>query len=293
MSPIPTTTWNVTTIDGVEYLVIEVVQFRIPLDWDPSSNMFIAAAAPVGGLGAFPALVQGDTGPPPTLDTINFTALEDNDPTPDSASWLETSPGVWQLTLLLHKGIKGDDGDTILDVDDFGTPLAKKILIVNSTVDGFEYQTQKVGDRYVPAAVASAPSGNPNYTLCSVSIPAQDFDWRPDISGQCIITPTAANVRVDLVARLDAGLGGTPELSGNIVGRSFGLAGSGGFGAATTPRSQVMSAGPPAAASSTYDKVAANTAAVVYMRAERVAGTGTFTTSSDTTYFNVRVRPIP
>ena len=117
----PTTTWNTTTIGGKEYLVIDTEQFRVPLDWDASSNMFIAVASPTGGLGSFPALVKGDTGDPPTLDSIDFTALEADDPTPDSATWDEISPGVYKLVLILHKGPQGIPGDTILTPSDFGT----------------------------------------------------------------------------------------------------------------------------------------------------------------------------
>lgn len=51
-----TTNWNVTTIDGQEYLVMDSAEFRIPLDFDPSSNMFVAVAASPGGLGNFPTL---------------------------------------------------------------------------------------------------------------------------------------------------------------------------------------------------------------------------------------------
>lgn len=284
----PTTTWNLTTIDGAEYLVIDVAQFRIPLDWDPSSNMFIAVAAPIGGLGSFPALVQGDTGPAPTLDpVVNYTVLGPTDPTPNSASFTPTSPGVYQLNLVIHEGPEGTPGDTILDPDDFtGTQLPGKMLVLNAGTTAFEYQSQKVGDRYVPAAIANTPSGNPTYTLCSVSIPAQPFDWRPQVSGHCLLNGTSSNVRVDLIARLDAGLGGTPEISGNIVGRGIGVA-------STFIQAIVISAGPPTNASATYDKVAAGTAAVVYLRAERQAGTGTFTTTATDTHFCVRVEPIP
>lgn len=281
----PTTTWNTTTIDGVDYLVIDTAKFRIPLDVDPSSNMFIAVAAPSGGLGSFPALVKGDTGDKPTLDDINFTVLEADDPTPDSATWTETSPGVYDLNLALHKGPQGDIGDTLVTPADFGTPIAGKIPVVNAALDNFELASQKVGDRFVPATIANTPSGNPTYQLCAVSIPAQPFDWRPEVSGQAIVQGTSTDVRVDLVARLN------DASSGNIVGRGFGITGYSFFG--VIPVSTVMSPGPPPAASATYDKVVAGAAAVVYLRAERVAGVGTFTTTADTTSFCVRVRPIP
>lgn len=282
----PTSTWNVTTVDGVEYLIIDVAQFRIPLDWDPSSNMFIAVAAPTGGLGSFPALVKGDTGEAPELDDVNFTVLEADDPTPDSAVFVETSPGVYDLNLALHKGAQGDIGDTIITPSDFGTPVVGKIPVVNAALDNFELKSQKVGDRFVPATISNTPSGNPSYQLCAVSVPAQEFDWRPVVSGQCIFTPTAGDVRVDLVARLN------DASSGNIVGRGFGLAPVNIFGGLYPMRAS-LSAGPPAAASATYDKVAAGATAVIYLKAERVAGVGTFTTTADTTSFCVRVSPIP
>lgn len=280
----PSTTWNITTIDGVDYLVIDTAKFRVPLDWDASSNMFIAVAAPTGGLGSFPALVKGDTGDPPTLDAINFTVLEPSDPTADSATWTETSPGTYALNLSLHKGPQGDPGDTIITPSDFGTPVFKKIPRVNSTLDDFELQTQLVGDRFVPGSFSNAPSGNPNWTLGSVSIPAQDFDWRPQVYGSALVTRTNHDARVDLIARLN------DETSGNIVGRGFGRITTG-----YESLGQVISliSGPPAGASANYDKVTAGYAATVYFRAERQAGTSTFTTSGDTTHFGVRVCPIP
>src|SRR5438309_10487140 len=116
MSQPVTANWNVTTINGVPMLVIDLAQFRIPLDWDPSSNMFLAVAAPNAavqqaiGTGAFPALLQGKDGPPPGLSTIiNFTPLAYDDATPDSASWTELSTNLYQLNLALHRGPPGQD----------------------------------------------------------------------------------------------------------------------------------------------------------------------------------------
>ena len=279
----PTTTWNTTTIDGKEYLVVDSASFRIPLDFDPSSNMFIAVAAPTGGLGNFPALVQGDPGATPTIDsTIDLTALEYDDTTPDSASWTEISPDTYRLTLALHKGATGNAGSqTIIDANDLeGTPVTGATIVVNATADGFEFQTPLVGDRYIPATINSTPSGNAGYTLCSVGVPALNFDWRPEVSGQCIVSPTIADTQVNLIARLNN------AAAGNIVGQGFSLAG-------LTPPPIVLSSGPPAGSADGYDRVSAGNSATIYLRAERQTGTGTFTTSATTTSFCVRVCPIP
>ena len=95
--------------------------------------MFIAVAAPTGGLGSFPALVKGDQGDRPTFDTISYTFLDATDPTPDSAAWTETSPGLWKLHLVLHKGPKGDPGDTLLTPSDYAGAAAGKMLVIDPT----------------------------------------------------------------------------------------------------------------------------------------------------------------
>lgn len=282
----PVTNWNTTIIDGKEYLVIDVAKIRVPLEWDPSSNVFIAVAAPTGGVMNYPALVQGDDGDTPQIDnTINFTALAYNDATPNFASWTETSPNVYRLNLGLHNGSPGAAGTSTLNMASYGTPAYKKILIVNAAANSFQYQTQKVGDRYYPAVISNTPSGNAGYTLCSVPVTAQDFDWRPTVSGQCAITGTGSDVRVDLIARLNN------DTAGNIVGRAIGASE---LDAATHLHpTHVLSAGAPAGSADTYDKVLAGNPATIYLRAERQNGAETFTTSSATTFFRVRVDPVP
>jgi len=279
----PVTGWTEQTIGGVDYLVISTANFQIPLDWDPASNMFIAIAAPDGGVGGLPALAQGDPGAAAVLDTpVNLTALNYGDPTPDSATFTTLSPGVYQLNLTLHKGPPGAAGTTTVTgaSDVFGTPLPGQILVVDIDADGLVYANPLVGDRYVPATILPTPSGNSVFTLCSVAVPAQSFDWRPQVSGQSVITGTGTDVQVDLIARLN-----DPN-AGNIVGRGFGLPGVG-------PMVNTLTSGPPAASADTYDKIPAGSAATIYLRAERQTGTNTFTTSASTTSFCVRVQPIP
>lgn len=280
--------WSTTTIDGVDYLVVDVASFRIPLEWDPSSNMFIAVAEPAGGIGSFPALVQGDPGLPPTFDTPTLHPLAYGDSTPDAVTFTLVTPAttttgpVYHAEFWLHTGAPGADGTmTILDATDLtGTPTAKQILVVNSTADGMVFQAQKVGDRYIPATINSAPTGNAPYLLCQVSVPAQDFDWRPEVEGYCIITGTASDVQVDLICRLNN------ASSGNEVGRAAGLPG-------INPPTHVLFSGPPPGSADSFDKISAGSAATIYLRAERQNGTGSFSTSATTTRFKVRVQPVP
>lgn len=277
----PTETWNITTIDGKQYLVVDVAKFRIPLDWDPSSNMFFAVSYPDGGVGNFTALAKGDTGDVPTLNTsITLTELAPDDPTPASASFTEVSPDTYTLSLALHRGAKGDNGDTVLLPDDYGTGQAGDYLVVNSATDAFELTPQRVGDRYIPATILSTPSGNSAYTLCTIAVPPQRFSWRPHVEGFCEITGTGADVKVDLVARLDN------ATAGNIVGRAVQRAGQ-------YPATHVLSSAPAAGSAAGYDVVAAGASAVIYLRAERVSGSATFTTSSTTTAFSVTCLPVP
>lgn len=281
----PTETWNITTIDGAQYLVVDVAKFRIPLDWDPSSNMFFAVSYPDGGIGNFTALAKGDTGDVPTLNLpITLTELDPADTTPASASFTEVSPDTYTMSLALHKGAKGDNGDTVLLPSDYGTSGAYQagdFLVVNSALSAFSFTPQRVGDRYVPATINATPSGNAAYELCTVSIPPQRFAYRPWVEGFCEITGTSADVKVDLVARL-----GPSATGGNIIGRATQRAGQ-------YPATHILSSGPPAGSVPAYDLVAANTSMVIYFRAERASGSGTFTTSPTTTGFSVRVMPVP
>lgn len=281
----PVTNWTTTTIDGKEYLVIDVAKFRVPLDWDPNSSMFIAVAAPDGGLGSFPGLVQGDPGPAPVIETaINFIPLAPGDPTPDSASWTKVAENTYKLNLALHKGEKGDAAAfNLIDADDLtGTPVPGRLIAVNGTGNGFEYVTQKAGDEYWPALINNTPTGNPAYTLCQVSIPAQPFAWRPHVSGWCVISGTGADVQVDLVARLN------DQAAGRILGRGRGRIGQNADGSPT-----VLVSGPPSGSPSDYNRIAAGAATTIFLRAERRSGSQTFSTVGSATEFNVRVCPVP
>lgn len=276
-------TWTQTTINGVDYLIISLSQLRVPLEWDPSSTMFLAVAPPDAGMGSIPLLAKGDPGVTPTIDLpVNLTALASTDPTADSASFTLIGTNQYQLNLTLHKGPPGVNGTSTLDPTVYGTPVAGQMLIVNPTANGFVYQTPKVGDRWIPAVLNSMPAGNPAYTLGTVSVPAQPSDWRPTSFGQTVFTPSAGDTAYDLLVRLN------DPVAGNIVARGVGVAGL------TPPLPPTgLQAGPPAGSADSYDRVLAGNAATLYLRGERQAGTGTATTVATQTTFSVRVSPVP
>ena len=278
----PDDNWTPVTIDGVDMIEITTARFRVPVAWNPNSRMFFAFADPGSSLGNFPAIAKGDTGDAATLDsTVPLTMLDYGDPTADSASLTALTPTLSQLSLTLHKGAPGVNGTSTLDPTSYGTPVAKKILVVNSTADGFVYQTQEVGDRYYPASASPAPSGYANFTLATVSIPAQAFDWRPQVRGGVVVTGTGPDVAVDLIARLG------DEVAGNEVGRGFGLPGM-------SPPPHVLVAGPPPGAGADSDRILAGVGpTIIYLRTEKQSGADYYTTTAAQTRFSVKVDPVP
>ena len=273
-----------TTADEQYYRFEGIVDIPI----DPTTGVAVLLLRPQGGSAGegIPAIEKGDPGTPADIhETINFTELAWNDPTPASMTWTEltpgtsTTPGLFQLNAALHAGPPGEDGTTSIDLDSVGgSAAAGKLLRVNSAVDGFEYASAGIVDRWIPATINNTASGSPNSTLATVSIPSNtyDFDWRPIVHAQTIITPDGSNVSVDLVARLNG------ETSGNIVARCFGLGGG-------NPERLTLTAAPPAGSAATFDKVLANAAATIHLRTERQSGSDTYTTSASTTLFSVQV----
>ena len=86
-------TWNQATIDGREWLVVDLAKFMVPMEWDPGTSMFFAVAVPDGGIGSFPILAKGDTGDVPSINlSVDFTSLAYGDATPASASLPKSPP---------------------------------------------------------------------------------------------------------------------------------------------------------------------------------------------------------
>lgn len=279
--------WPIVTFNDAEYYKGEGVTL-IPVD--PTTGVAIFMIKRDGGIASgVVGIEQGDPGVHAEIDsTINFTALDPDDPTEDSASWTELTPGsgstpqVSRLNLALHKGEPGDDGSTSIDLDTIdGTAAAGKIIKANSDADGFDWAFEKVGGRFIPASadsVANSGSGDDNSTLTTIGIPAQNTDCRVMPVGYTIVTYNGGtDVRVDLVARLNG------ETGGNIVGRCQGIGGT---------ERLMLAPISPAGSADTFDKVSAGNAATVYIRTEKQGGANGYTTSKSTTLLGVWVIPV-
>ena len=148
---------------------------------------------------------------------------------------------------------------------------------MNSALDGFDLVAQKFPEVFYPGVINNVPSGNANYTMAQINIPARPFVRRVLGIGHTVVAGEGADVRVDLVARLNG------ETGGNIVGRCPGVA--------QNDRLQLSPGRAPGLADA-YDQIAANASAVLYIRTERQAGTTTYTASASASQYSALVLPL-
>lgn len=271
--------WPTTTYNGAAYYLFDGVAL-IPVD--PSTGAAVLMLRPQGGMGVgIPAIADGAPGSAATFQegAISFTELAYDDPTVGSLTVTEVSPGLYALTGALHKGAPGTSGTTSINLASIGgTSAASKIIKVNAGVTGFDFAYEKVGDRFIPVSVSNTSAGTANSTLCVVSIGARNVDYRVRARGYQIIRQSGgADVRVDLLARLNG------ETGGNVVSACQGIGG--------TERLTLADA-PPAGSATSFDKVTAGNAATVHFRAEQQSGANSYTTSNSEARFVVDILPI-
>lgn len=258
----------------------------VPVDGSGSAVIMLRPDTSFVGSG-FTAVEVGPPGPPPTFDeTVNLTPLAPGDPTVDFATLTTLTPptsttaGHYRFNLGLHTGADGADGDTVLTPTDYSdTPLPGQELVVDNDGTGFVLASRRVGGRHSPVTLTNTGPGNARSTIgvASVAAGTYDFAYRLEVEAQTIVTGTGDNVSVNLVARLG------DENGGNIIGIGFGIGG---------PVDRlVVSSGPPPNSPDAWDVIPAGAGATVYLRCEQVAGSDTFTTSADTTWYNLKAVP--
>lgn len=276
----------VTEPDGRQFVIVDF-RAKFPYPFDLDSPFFLLAAMSGGyGVGNLPLIGKGDPGQAALIDqTIERTWLEYDDPTPESVEWVEiqpatdTQPQKVRLREKVRRGKPGLDGTSRLVPADYGTPVARQFLALNATADAFEYVPQRIGGRHWPSAVTEAGAGSTGAKrLAVVSIPAKTyaFPHQFSVSGGSVVTGSGADVKVNLVARLNAE-------NGPVLGMCPGIGG-------TTDR-LILIDGPDTNTAAATVTAQANAASSVYLMAEKVAGADSFATGSIPTRVCVDVRP--
>lgn len=241
-----------------------------------------------GVMGGVSAIAQGPPGMHAELENaIAYTWLEPGDPTPDSAFFepiappTESTPGRWKLHWAMHKPDKGDDGTMVWNpLDLSATPKAGWIPAVKSNLTGFELVPQRIPEVFYPGTINNIGSGNAKATHAVIDIPARPWPRRIRAQGLTVVTGESADVRVNLLARLNG------EDDGNIIGRCVGIA--------QVDRLAFAPGKPIQAGTGTdgYDTIAANAQATVHIRCERQAGASTFTAAAAMAHFNAEAWPL-
>lgn len=237
------------------------------------------------GVTNLPALVQGETGPAPTLRnvTVNQVAFGS---TPPASTFTQVSPGVYDLTAYMNSGAPGVPGAFALSsATDLTGTLTNKFTLVYSTTDGkWHVSPMLAGDivAVTPITGFTAYSGSSSQaTLATQNIPAQPSDWRPDVDGFATATGTV-NTHVNVAVYLNS------PTTGDLVGisESKTLASAGFLG---LHRSFGAAIG-----SGSYGRVPAGQAAVLYFVAQQTNSTpDAWGVAAAGCSFSTLVNPIP
>ncbi|ULN72304.1 hypothetical protein [Mycolicibacterium smegmatis] len=262
-------------VDDKEYWVVECL---VPKESDPERGAYIFFAKPLQGITGIAGLIKGDPGKHTIIDTtIDNVPLDYDDPTPDFMEFVEIQPGsdtqsqIVQLRASQRAGAPGQDGDTVLDPSDFDGGSAGDVIALNDEEDGFELVPQRVGGMHWAASLSNATAGTTataQIGVITVQAGTYLFPWRPDVDAAVTVTGSTSDIAVDLVARLGS-------TTGPIVGLGKAVPG-------VQTQRVVLQSGPETGESASDSDlyVAAGEAAAIYLMAEKVGGSATYSTTA-------------
>lgn len=279
--------WRTEYRDGVRWLFCNLAEIGFRLEDDgQQSGMYILVAAPLGGVASMGnILAKGDRGFAPSIELASFVELDADDATPASASLnllaeaTEVSGPVYGLNLVLHRGIQGEAGTATWDPEDLSeTPHLGYVPAVAAGLETFELVPQKVSQQFWPATVTAVPGGTTaTFEMTIVPIAAAPYDRYAYPGGTVqVAAASGTNLRLDLVARLDAD-------DGPVVGRDYGRAGA--------SDKLTLVGFPDAGASSSATKILAGNSANIHFMTEKQAGSSAYSSVVGTARFGVLTVP--
>ena len=270
--------WRTEYRDGVRWLFCNLAELGFRLDDDgQASGMFLAVAAPLGGIASLGnILAKGDQGFSPSIEMGTFVELAADDPTEAFISLdlvaeaTDVSGPVYALNGALHAGDTGEEVTVVFGPGDVSEdPQLGWIPAVAAGLTAFELVPQRVSAQFWPASVTDVPPGTTaGYTMTIVPIAAAPFDRYVIPFGTIqVAASSGSNLRVDLLARLDAD-------NGPVVGRDYGRAGA--------SDKLTLVGFPDAGTTSSATKILANNPANIYFRTEKQSGSSSYSSVSGT-----------
>lgn len=279
--------WRTEYRDGVRWLFCNLAELGFRLDDDgQASGMFLAVAAPLGGIASLGnILAKGDRGFSPSIEMGSFVELDADDVTPASVSLnliaeaTDVSGPVYSLDVVLHRGATGEVGTVVFNPGAISEdPQLGWIPAVAAGLEEFELVPQRVSAQFWPATVDNVPPGTTaGYTTTIVPIAAAPYDRYVIPFGTIqVAASSGSNLRVDLLARLDAD-------NGPVVGRDYGRAGA--------SDKLTLIGFPDAGTLSSATKILANNEANIYFRTEKQSGSSSYSSVSGTGRYGVLTVP--
>lgn len=277
----PLGTWTVNADNSAVYN--GPVYF--PAGTNLASGTAIVIFGPSGATANFPAVAAGRPGLSPEI-TVTMVEVDPSDslPSPNPAVTVTDlgDPGTRRTeswTLYVHAGAQGDPGSTVLlsasDLE--GTATNGYFIGYKSADTKAQWQPMPCGGYYYASGIsATASNTNTVKTITSISVPARPFQWWPVVHAQTQVVG-ASDVRVDLVARLNAN-------NGNICAYGFGTPGDAPPTVYTMPNRLVLGSD---------NIVGAGDSAVIYLTAENQTSSPNPWNTTTSTTFEVEVKPVP
>ena len=258
--------------EWLKYAMTEFHQLKNASD-TPDSGAYLLVAAPHGKAG-WGALAKGDPGFSPTFVAGTAEPLPADSPTAVTfavrllAPATEVAGPLYAVDLGVRVGQDGAPGAALITPEDYGeSPLAGQQLVVAPGGTEFELTWPKVGRLHWPANLTAAPTGTTSspFNVAQINIDAgvYNFDYRIIPQGECRFEATSSNIRVNLVAHLNA-------VDGPVVGICHGLGG-------VAKERLNFSPGPAAGSADTVGKVSAGSGAVLFINTERADGSAEYT----------------
>lgn len=279
--------WRTEYRDGQKWLICNLAELGFRIDDDgQQSGMFLMIASPLGGVASLGnILAKGDRGFAPSIQMGNFQELDADDPTEAFlalelvAEATDVSGPVYALNGALHRGETPESGTVIFNPSALSEdPQLGWIPAVAPGLETFELVPQRVPTMHWPATVTATPPGTTaGFTQTIIPIAAAPWDRYAFPSGTTQVTAASGtNLRVDLVARLDAD-------NGPVVGRDYGRAGA--------SDKLTLVGFPDAGISTTATKIPANQPANIYFCTEKQSGSSAYSSVAGTSRYGVLTVP--